>query len=252
MSADGSTLSPPSSRTEGVAIEDFQFLEARATVYDLLARLYTYPLDEAALDAVAALSVEDAPDEVAEALDVMQARIAAAPERAPFVEALNIESTRLFEGPGQPATPPYASFYLNEGRLMGSAALAARRAYLAWNARPRDDGRVPPDHLALELGFMAHLAHAAAGASDGEAARSHSDSAEFLDEHLLTWVPRFGDEVARATSHPFFVGLANLTTAILEADEAWLREALADLGISDQVKVTRRASTLEGDGDEEA
>lgn len=189
-------------------------LAARASLYDLLERLYTYPLDDAALDAVVALRVEGAPTPLSDALAVVQARIAAAPGRAAFVEALNVEATRLFEGPGRPAAPPYASFYLNEGRLMGPAALAVRRAYLARNVRPHDEGRVPPDHLALELGFMALLAREGAWAESGE----------FLSEHVLTWVPRWDATVVRATAHPFFVGLANLTLALLQADAAWLRE----------------------------
>ncbi|MCL4458368.1 MAG: molecular chaperone TorD family protein [Chloroflexi bacterium] len=206
-------------------MSELNFLHARAAMYDLLARLYTYPLDSAALDAVMALRVENAPTALFDALVVMQARIAAAPERAMFVETLNVEATRLFEGPGQPAAPAYASFYLNERQLMGPAALAARRAYLAWNVRPRDDGRVPPDHLALELGFMAYLAYEIA-AHDGESPRALAGSATFLREHLLTWVPRFGSTVVSATAHPFFIGLANLTCALLESDAAWLREIL--------------------------
>ena len=195
-------------------INDADFLHARAPLYDLLARLYTYPLDDAALEAIVALRLENASTALSDALAVMQARIAAAPDRAAFVGALNVEATRLFEGPGQPAAPPFASFYLNDRQLMGPAALAVRRAYLSRNVRPRDDGRVPPDHLALELGFMAHLAREGAWV----------ESAEFLGEHVLTWFPRWNAAVVAATAHPFFVGLVNLTHALLQTDAAWLRE----------------------------
>lgn len=190
------------------------FLSSRAPLYDLLARLNTYPLDSAALDAIMAVRVDDSPAALSDALAVMQARIGAASNRAAFVEALNVEATRLFEGPGQPATPPFASFYLNHGQLMGDAALAARRAYLAWKIKPRDDGRVPPDHIAIELGFMALLAR--------EDNARGLDSAVFLREHLLTWVPRWNAAVVVASAHPFFVGLANLTRAVLESDAHWL------------------------------
>ncbi|MCL4395130.1 MAG: molecular chaperone TorD family protein [Chloroflexi bacterium] len=196
-------------------MNESDFLRARAAMYELLARLHTYPLDGAALNAVTALSLDNAPTALSDALAVMQARIAAAPDRDAFVEALNVQATRLFEGPGQPAAPPFASFYLNGGKLMGAAALAARRAYLARNVRPNADGRIPPDHLALELGFMAFLAREDAG-------RGLADSAVFLREHLLTWVPRWSAAVVAASAHPFFVGLANLTRAMLESDARWL------------------------------
>lgn len=195
---------------------EVDFPHARAPLYDLLARLYTYPLDPAVLDAIMTLHFENASPALSDALAVMQARIAAAPDRATFVEALNVEATRLFEGPGQPAAPPFASFYLNQGELMGPAALAARRAYLAWNIRPREDGRVPPDHLALELGFMGLLARSSACAESGA----------FLSDQILTWIPRWNAAVVAATAHPFFVGLVNLTNALLEADAVWLGEVL--------------------------
>lgn len=203
------------------------FGSAGVTLYDLLARLYTYPLDNAALDAVAMLGVENAPAALTDALAVMQARIASAEDRDAFVDALNVEATRLFEGPGQPAVPPFASFHLNERQLMGPAAHAVRRAYLAWNALPRDSGRVPPDHLALELGFMAYLARGAMSAN-GNAPRWLAGSAEFLREHLLTWVPNFTEQVGVASAHPFFVGLANLTRSVLEADQVWREEIARD------------------------
>lgn len=210
---------------EGVMMNESNFLSTRAATYDLIARLYTYPLDSAALGAVLAIRVENAPTALSDPFAVMQARIAAAEDRAVFIETLNVEATRLFEGPGQPAAPAYASFYLNEGRLMGPAALAVRRAYLAWNVKPRDDGRVPPDHLALELGFMAHLARGAEGAG-GEQMRWLAGSAAFLREHILNWVAQFAASVVTATTHPFFVGLANVTCALIDADDAWLWEIL--------------------------
>jgi len=208
-------------------MNDTDFLHSRLILYDLLARLYTYPLDNATLDAISALHVENAPVALTDALAVMQAHIAAAEDRGALVDALNVEATRLFEGPGQPAVPPFASFHLNERQLMGSAAHAVRRTYLAWNALPRDSGRVPPDHLALELGFMAYLARGAMSAN-GNARRWLAGSAEFLREHLLTWVPHFTAQVGTASAHPFFVGLANLMRAVVDTDAAWLEEIVND------------------------
>lgn len=202
------------------------FLSARVMMYDLLARLYTYPLDNAALDAVLALRIEDAPKALADALAMMQAHLTSTSNRAELLESLNIEATRLFEGPGQPAAPAYASFYLNQGQLMGEAALAVRRTYLAANVLPCNDGHVPPDHLALELGFMAFLAHAALSSNEQDAASALANSAAFLHEHLA-WVRRFSATVVNATSHPFFIGLANLTRAFLESDAEWLHGNLA-------------------------
>lgn len=202
-------------------------LERRALLYGLLARLHTYPVDEQFLDAMAALRLEEPLPGLEEALGQM--REAAAAFRTPTgIETLNVEATRLFEGPGGPAAPPYASFYLH-GRLMGPAALSAHQFYLAHRALPDADVMVPPDQLALELGFMAHLAarseQAAAAGSPGESWESLRASREFLEGHLLIWIPRFAEDVVRAADSAFFAGIARFTLAALEWDGLWL-EAL--------------------------
>ena len=199
-------------------------LQRRALLYGLLARLYSYPLDRQVLSAVAALSLQDAPPELEEPLTRM-AEAAAVLSTGVGVQAVNVAATRLFEGPGKPVAPPYASYYLH-GRLMGPAAVSASRFYLSHDAMPDSDGLVPPDHLALELGFLAHLAaraeRSAARASADEAEAALRASREFLEEHLLTWIPGFAEDVVRGADGVFFAGLARFTVAALEWDHRWL------------------------------
>lgn len=194
-------------------------LELRASLYALLSRLFTYPLDAEVLTRVAGLSLDDdvleAPTTPSAALAEMQSALAEAGDQSELVETLNREATRLFEGPGQPAAPPFGSFYLDGRQLMGPEALAVRRSYLAAGLLPDQAIHSPPDHLALELGFMAALARA--GSREALAA-----SRGFLVGHLLNWIPLWRADVLAARPHPFFEGLSIFVQAVLEADLALL------------------------------
>jgi len=216
-------------------------LQRRALLYELLARLYSYPLDQRVLDAVAALWTSEAPPELGDALSRMR-DTAAASGTAAGIEALNIEATRLFEGPGKPVAPPYASYYLY-GQLMASPAVAAYQFYLSQGALPNSAGTVPPDHLALELGFTAYLAaraeHALHNLSAGEAMEALQASREFVGGHLLTWIPRFVEDVLRGADRAFFSGLARFTVSVLEWDRRWL-EALEAEQLEMEMEGVRR------------
>ena len=204
-------------------------LRSRVVLYELLARLHTYPLDEQILGSVASLRLEDSPPEIGQALDRMKAVLAAMGREA--AEALNVEATRLFEGPGKPVAPPYASYYLN-GRLMGHPAIAANQFYLSKAALPEPEGGVPPDHVAVELGFMAYLARrmerSFAAAKTREALSALEASREFIDEHLVTWLPRFDEDMVRGADSGFFSGLAQFTQASLNWDRQWLETLEAE------------------------
>lgn len=188
-------------------------------MYALLSRLYDYPLSREKLVPLLDWASED--DHIQAALAQLQAMLAGVTDWETFVQELNVEYTRLFEGPGFVPAPPYASFYLNRGLLMGPETVAVRRAYLEWNLASVQMGRIPDDHIALELAFMSHLAAAAHGAlAEGNRTRlEHLQEALecFLCEHLLTWLPRFCSAVASATRHEFFARLAELTEVLVPA-----------------------------------
>ena len=205
----------------------------RVGLYSLLRRLYTYPLDEECLAAVASLSPDDLPldgatygDKLVSALLRMQEG-PTQQESAQQLEILNIEMTRLLEGPGRPLAPPYASFYLNDGQLMGQAAHEAQAIYRRWQVTPAGSLRsIPPDHLALELGFLAHLATVMAEATSIETApfrAAAKASDRFLRRNLLPWWSHFHQDIRQNTDLAFFIGLVDFTDAALHLDAAWLK-----------------------------
>jgi TorA maturation chaperone TorD/Fe-S-cluster-containing hydrogenase component 2 len=143
-------------------------------------------------------------------------------------EGLEAEYTRLFVGPGRPVAHPYESVY-REGRVMGDCTLAVRRSYAAEGLAP--EGHSLPDHVAVELDFMAHLARREAQAwerGDEEEALAYMRRQEaFLGEHLGRWLPRFCQQVLASEVHSFYANLAQRTWEHVAQDMAQVRAWLS-------------------------
>lgn len=198
--------------------------EVRAGLYGLLTALFTYPLTGELLERVRDLELpSDDPlgETLRETRETLRGDLT--PER---LHALNVEMTRLLEGPGVTPAPPFASYYLHSGRLMGPAAIGARHFYLEWQALPDSEDRIPADHIALELGFLAHLAGRAAEAGDEAAALEASRF--FLERHLLPWLGAFTRALAGAAGETFFAVLARFLDQAVRYD----LEVLRELGVS--------------------
>lgn len=209
-------------------------LQERVGLYSLLRALYTYPMTTHLLLAVSGLNLPDT-SPLADPLAQMRRRIQEVTggngREQTFlprlVERLNVEMTGLLEGPGAPAAPPYASYYLNNGRLMGPEAVAVRRFYAQWQAIPDLGISIPPDHIALEFGFLAYLAQRAAEAeSEDERQAALAASYEFLTRHVRPWLPRFLQALEGAAKDEFFRALAAFTRVAVSEDIRFLTEGL--------------------------
>jgi TorA maturation chaperone TorD len=92
----------------------------------------------------------------------------------------------------------------------------------AWYRRhglaAEDRQKRPDDHLVIELQFLGWLIDPATGPA------SLAEAAQFLDRHLLAWVPQFCERVATRCATPYFAGIALLTAAYLDE----LRDRLAE------------------------
>jgi len=150
-------------------------------------------------------------------------------------EGLEAEYARLFVGPGRPVAHPYESVY-REGRVMGDCALAVRQIYAAEGLAP--EGHSLPDHVALELEFMAHLTRREAearerGDEEGALACLRQQEA-FLSEHLGRWLPRFCQRVLTGEAHPFYASLAQRTRKHVARDVAQVRAWLSAAESADE------------------
>ncbi|MCL4394528.1 MAG: molecular chaperone TorD family protein [Chloroflexi bacterium] len=115
------------------------------------------------------------------------------------------EHTRLFVSayPHAPC-PPYESAY-REGELLGIAAEQVGALYREWGLVVHEE---QVDHAGAELEFVAFLL--ALDTPDSLAA-----AGEFLQTHLLTWLPRLADDLTRESRFGFYRVLGRLLAAML-------------------------------------
>ena len=143
------------------------------------------------------------------------------------MEALEVEYTRLFLGPGLPAVPPYESVYVDgeeadaPGPLWGQATFAVRDAYRQAGLAPHP-GPEPPDHLATDLEFVAMLsqreAMTLADGDLGEAEAMRQRRASFLRDHLNRWAPVVAEKAAAEAQHPLYQAAARLLQAVVATE----------------------------------
>lgn len=112
---------------------------------------------------------------------------------------------------GQPLPPPR----VRDGVLWGASTVAVQNAYIEAGLQLSPDCHELPDHLGLELEFMAHLCEREAEAtgcngSDGAQAW-RARQRHFLHRHLRRWLPLFRARLTRARAHPFYTAMALIT-----------------------------------------
>jgi len=119
----------------------------------------------------------------------------------PLPEPLRIEYTRLFiNAVPNVIAPPYGSVYLSDdGMLYGPSAVLTKQFYREQGFDLAGEADIP-DHLALELEFLALLA---------EEGRKEAEEL-FLRLHFLPWFPLFQARVLSEVRHPFYRVMVNL------------------------------------------
>lgn len=148
-------------------------------------------------------------------------------------ETAAADFARAFLGAGvvnQIAAYPFESVYTSPIRLvMQDAYEAARQLYHKHGFIKSEDCDLHEDHIALEIQFLAHLCDRAADcfARDDltqacEVLRLQKD---FVEKHILNWVPRFCEDVRACPVSPFYKGW----TYILEGFVSTLSGALEEV-----------------------
>jgi TorA maturation chaperone TorD len=112
---------------------------------------------------------------------------------------------------------PYESVWIDEeGLIMQEPMFQIRAIYKRHGLAVQDWRKRSEDHLVLQLQFVSHLLTSDAGLHE---------TARFLDEHLLRWLPDFGARVAARCATPLYAGLCAFTAAYMNE----VRDLLADI-----------------------
>lgn len=154
-------------------------------------------------------------------------------DKADF-DRLHWDYTRLFIGPHEVPTPPWESAYLSEEHLLFQVeTLRVRKAYRKYAFIPVNYGHEADDHLGLELDFMYQLCKLSLenlGNQDlGNLLDVLKDQREFMEEHLLKWIPTLCKDIVLHAQTEFYQGMAKLLKGFLEVDRRAIEELLDEI-----------------------
>lgn len=151
-------------------------------------------------------------------------------------EEMAAEYDRVFSLVPSPECPPYETEYHATAEPFFRAQQLADVAgfYRAFGLEPSQGCPERPDHLALELEFMAFLLmkkRLAAGAADGD--NEGDDQAQvcadaettFFCDHLAWWVPSFATGLRRKAGDGFYAAVGRVLAALMPAER--LRSGVA-------------------------
>ena len=206
-----------------------------AAVYRFLSRLFRAEADAALLEKLRAVrfpeSAEGASGAAAEWLAAgarFNRAVAALPQDAE--ETLAVDFARAFLGAGLAsgeAAFPYASVYTSEKRSVMQEAFSRMHELLENRglAVPAGNAALLADHLSVELDYAAWLCENATAA----------ETREFLNVHMLGWVPAWRADAGKYAETEFYRAAAALA-------EAWLRFDFAALGQKQAAPVEEAAA----------
>lgn len=208
-------------------------MNTRARSYGMLARLFREEVDGSVLRELQQMRFPQATGNAAadEGYHQMYDYLKRAWDDSVTELAIDYVSTFIGHGVnGYSAAYPYESVYTSERRLLMQEARAEVLATLRENELKRGAWNEAEDHIALELEFMQRMALRAAEAladdAEDEAVAYLRTSCDFLENHLLNWVPMLVADMRLHARTLFYQGLAQLTLGTLQEDEAVLHELL--------------------------
>lgn len=187
----------------------------RVRPYRLLARIFRAEADAALLDELKAMSFPKADGALGEGYARLGAYLEHCGENA--VEELAVDFATVFLAAGSAdgsAAIPCESVYTSPKRLyMQQAWEDVRRVYAA-HGLGRDDAQtgLHEDHLSLELEFMAWLIE------NG----SIQEQKDFLNSHLLNWVPAFAAGIEKYARADFYKAAGQIIAAFLALEGEYL------------------------------
>ena len=146
------------------------------------------------------------------------------------------EFTRLFIGPGKPVAIPFESVNRNERSLKGEIWTEIRD-WLLDSGYILEEKSVLEDHIAVEFEYMM-LSSIDALESFKRGKNPYEILAkqqEFMEEHLLRWVPGFTENIIENSTSSFYRCLAEFTANFIEDDCETLRDVITKVGENHEV-----------------
>jgi len=206
-------------------------MQARKEICLTLSRLYGREIDEELLEALKGSVIYETDDEkLNEGLDLMRNYLAS--DEATELE-LAKDYAKTFCGAGstnKSSAFPFESVFTSERQLLMQEARddVLINWYHRFGLGKSENWKDCEDHIALELEFEAFLIgkfiEAVEAQQDQEAIEYLQAQKEFIETHLLNWVPEFTVHVDHRAQTDFYRGLALFALAYLKQDYAALSD----------------------------
>ena len=149
------------------------------------------------------------------------------------------EFMNLFKVPGAQYVASYESVFRDaheidgqkiKGLLMGLAAGDVQKWYRLAALEISSEYKDLPDHISLELSYLAHLCAAeekfTSTADEGKLNRAREMQRDFLAAHIVSWVEALGTAIHEKTQHPYFEAVAEMVVEFTRRDLATLEQLL--------------------------
>lgn len=121
------------------------------------------------------------------------------------------------------STLPYASFYLEDGKLYGDVETKMKEFLSNNNLAVVENFKEPADHLAVYLYLMSHWIQYPINFSDQ--AQINQEQSVFLTNGLLNWLPEFAKESQKQRlKYDVYSSLSALLLAFISVDIELLKE----------------------------
>lgn len=216
-----------------------ELMELRARTYGLLSRLFLKEVDAPTLKELQSMRFPTATGnaKVDEGYHLLYDYLKSAWEDS--ITELAIDYVRTFIGHGvngYSAAYPYESVYTSERRLMMQEARAEVLQTLRENHFKRGNWNEGEDHIALEFEFMQRMSLRTAeylrAEDEQEAVHDIKTQHEFIQNHLLNWLPLLTADMRMFSHTMFYQGLAQLALGYVEEDGQVLAELLESVQVA--------------------
>jgi TorA maturation chaperone TorD len=130
---------------------------------------------------------------------------------------LEEDYSRLFAATGLPLAPPYESSYRKNSQedLIPSDNVTDFYNSYGWNTRIR--GKIPDDHIGIELLFLTRLLDKYLTLDDDPSCfEMRKEIRRFIGQHILSWLPGWDTDVQKHARTLCYKGIGTLAYACAE------------------------------------
>ncbi len=195
-----------------------------AQMYAFIARLYRVEVDEQLWEQLKKSDFAAVPDipKLTEGYLMMDTYLKNHGDDPITDLAVDYARTFLGFGPtaGQGAFPYESVYTSHDGVIMQEARDEVVELYRKENMVKDASFREPEDHIAFELVYLEHLCYKLEEAlqNDDDAMLSLylSKKIDFLQNHIMNWVPRFCIDIDKVAGTLFYKALAKITLGYLQ------------------------------------